>query len=112
MQIIIVLAVLILLALLIIILFINSRHKKQMDELMEIRQQFEVLNDIPVRESATDEDTRESESSQEQAVTEIIQLTEERQGAEEKEISEASAYNTGKSGKTYTKEELELLIKE
>lgn len=133
MQIIVVQAVLILIALLVLMLFINNRHKKQMDELMKIRQQIEVLNSIPVKEPVADETIRDGESaddsvceaedsevtrddaaSQEQAVTEIIQLTEEKQDAEEKEkeLSEASTYNTGKSGKVYTKEELELLIKE
>lgn len=129
MQIIIVQAVLILLALLIFILFTNNRHKKQMDELMKIRQQLEMLNNIHVREPVEDKEDEPGEqaegvisekegsteeASQEQAVTEIIQLTEEKQDAEENEkgTSEASTYNTGKSGKVYTKEELELLIKE
>lgn len=101
------------------LLFINSRHKKQMDELRRIRQQLEDLKDVPVsvREEVIAEMAEEQSPQilpQKETATKIIELTEEKQDAEEMvtETPEASTYNTGKSGKVYTKEELELLIKE
>ena len=105
------LAVPVLLILLVLVLVVNSRHKKQMAAIEEIRQQLDEMTVHPVQTEETDCDEGPVE---EQVVTEIAQLTEEKKGAgeNEEETSEASAYNTGKSGKIYTKEELELLIKE
>ncbi|MBP3385005.1 MAG: hypothetical protein J6M22_06045 [Firmicutes bacterium] len=109
--------VLILLALLVImivlLLFIGSRYKKQMASIEQINQQLTNLAAVPADEQteASVEDASEVEQT---AVDLIAAITEEKQDAREdvKEESEASAYNTGKSGKIYTKEELELLIKE
>ena len=109
--------VLILLALLVImivlLLFIGSRYKRQMASIEQINQQLTNLTAVPPDEQTG---TCEEEASAEEqtAVDLITAITEEKQdAADETECeAEASAYNTGKSGKIYTKEELELLIKE
>lgn len=117
--------ILILLSLLIVMavlmLFISRRHRKQMDELHSIKEQLENLEAVPVSapeeavEKAAEaiaEEQPAQELPQEDAAEEI-EIVDEKQDAEgEKQIPEASPYNTGKSGKVYTKEELELLIKE
>lgn len=113
----------ILIVILLIVFMIVSRndHKRQMMELSDIRHRLEELETAvpePECETVSEPDTEVTENeegiSQEQAVTEIIELTEEKQDAEEtdKKEPQASTYNIGKSGKVYTKEELELLIKE
>ena len=107
--------ILILLAMVIVMavlmLFISRKNKRQMKELEHIAQQLDDMKTVPAE---MPEEEPETEVPQETAVTEIIELTEEKQDAaiEQKCDVEASAYNTGKSGKIYTKEELELLIKE
>lgn len=110
------LAVLIVLPLLILVLFINSRHKKLMAAIRQLGEQLDEVKSYaaPVDQAVkTDEAKCAEKSVQESAVAEIVQLTEEKQDAVIKgEENAASAYNTGKSGKIYTKEELELLIKE
>jgi len=107
--------ILILLAMLIVtvilMLFISNRNKRQMKELERIVHQ---LDDMTTAPDDSPEEEPEQETPQENAVAEIIELTEEKQDAAGDRVCdvEASAYNTGKSGKVYTKEELELLIKE
>jgi len=93
----------------ILIPFINSSNKKVLNELEELRQQLEQLGNVPtpVTENkkmgpvCTEPEKQAEDSNEEEMDAEIT----------EQEIT-ASAYNTGKSGKVYTKEELELLIKE
>ena len=94
----------------VLMLFINSRHKKQMNSLMQLQEQQQDLKAVPAGAPVTGTDV----SLQKQAAAEIIELTEDKKDAESdgKPETEASAYNTGNSGKIYTKEELELLIKE
>lgn len=103
-----------LLVLAILILYINASKKQLQKEIRELKTQLEKLENIP--ETAVKvEDTVEEITENEPAV----QIAVETDKKEEKDepadtISEAGAseYNTGKSGKTYTKEELESLIKE
>ena len=100
------------LVLIVLIIYIHSRTKDMKDEIGVIRAQLEKLDNIPA-------DLRET-AGENSAV--IVPVIEEKQPGDENELTDAytdsleevkaSAYNTGKSGKIYTKEELELLIKE
>ena len=89
------------LVLVVLILHINSRSKRMLNEIAELKTQLAKLENVSV-------------------VPEQVQVVKEEPQEEpaqdaEAEITiepEASKYNTGKSGKIYTKEELELLIKE
>lgn len=86
-----------------------------MREMSELKTQLETLSAVSV---VPEKDRTETEVSIEPVQEEQIETTDnteiEKQDAEAdiKTEPEASAYNTGKSGKIYTKEELELLIKE
>lgn len=99
------------LVLAVLIIYMNSCSKRILKEIGELRAQLErpagVSDTSAVREDLAEE----------------IPLAEEKSPAEEQvkeqdapepvtEEQDASEYNTGKSGKIYTKEELEILIKE
>lgn len=104
----------ILVAVVVLLVQLNKKVKIQTDELEKTRQCLEQMEstDLP----KTDDRTKEMERQEPQVISEVLTepTIEERQDVEaEVEIQpEASTYNTGKSGKVYTKEELELLIRE
>ena len=111
--------VLILLALLVfaavMMLFVSSRHKKQMEAFTQINQQLKNLeagSGSEIREPYAEEESQDNQAAEVALIAAITE--EEKKDASEdmSEDTEASAYNTGTSGKIYTKEELELLIKE
>ena len=93
----------------ILIPFINSSNRRVLNELEELKLQLEQLSNVsaPVPEKNVEAPVRPEPEIQ----AEDIEKEEKDAEITEQEIA-ASAYNTGKSGKTYTKEELELLIKE
>ena len=95
----------------VLIVYMNSCKKRVLEEIGELRAQLEKLDngsepyavqDVPV--------TVETPPAAEVLIEE---KTEEKDTDEPADVEDdVSAYNTGKSGKIYTKEELELLIKE
>ncbi len=99
------------LTLAVLIPFINSRNKRILDEIGELKAQLEQKNILQAPENTNV--VEEPEQPEPEIQVDVIEEKEE-QDAGNTEITEpqASAYNTGKSGKIYTKEELELLIKE
>ena len=100
------------LILIVLILYIRSRTKDMKDEIGAIRTQLEKLENLPA-------DSPETAGDKSAVIVPVVEEDKPGDGIEltdackdnQKEV-EASAYNTGKSGKIYTKEELELLIKE
>ena len=99
------------LVLVVLIAYMNSRNKRVMKEIGSLRTQLEKLDnasELPVKK-AEPVKVEEPEALAEETV--LIEEEKEDAAAEITE-PEASKYNTGKSGKIYTKEELELLIKE
>ena len=100
------------LILIVLIFFVHSRTKDMKDEIATIRTQLEKLDNASVDSG---EDTGEKTAVIVPEVEEKTpELVNEEKDANTDGLNEpaASAYNTGKSGKIYTKEELELLIKE
>ena len=93
---------------------LNKKATMQIDELRKIRQylEAEALEEQPAEESAQEIPVQDvpEEPEAEQNDSVIEEMTDAPNNPQE--ASEASKYNTGKSGKIYTKEELELLIKE
>lgn len=93
----------------VLIPFVNTSNKRIMNELEELKMQLEQLSNVsaPAAEKTAEEPVRPEPE---------IQADDSKEEEKDAEITgqeiAASAYNTGKSGKTYTKEELELLIKE
>lgn len=94
----------------ILIPFINSSNKRVLNELEELKMQLEQLSNVsaPVPEKNAETPVRPEPEIQAEDNNE----KEEKDAADDVQEIAASEYNTGKSGKTYTKEELELLIKE
>lgn len=94
----------------ILIPFINSRSKRVMDELGALKTQLEQLGNVSVPAA----EKTSAEPDYPEPPVQADDDNEEEQDAEMDAAADipASPYNTGKSGKTYTKEELELLIKE
>ena len=104
-----------LLVLVVLILYINSSKKQMIKEIRELKTQLEKLERIP--ETAVKVETPVDEIAEDEPAVQIAvgedDKKEEKDGpADNMTEAGASEYNTGKSGKTYTKEELELLIKE
>ena len=104
----------------VLIFYINSRNKVVMKEIGELKTQLEKMDNVPVPQvtDAVQQTVPEQlqdvyENTEEQTETEGDGNKEEKDAVDD-QITDiaASAYNTGKSGKIYTKEELELLIKE
>ena len=105
------------LILVVVILLFNSRSKRMMKEMTNIRTQLESLeNKAPQAEQiqpAEEKAAAPAEEPEKEPEPEPEREEEIKDAPEEtQKETEASAYNTGKSGKIYTKEELELLIKE
>lgn len=111
------------LVLVILILYINSSGKKVTREIGELRTQLEKMDNLTV--TMPPAEMQHESFVQVQDVTERVEESAEQKETGPKEEKDAvkdvkekntdiaaSAYNTGKSGKIYTKEELELLIKE
>lgn len=104
-----------LLALVVLILYINASRKHVLKEIGELKAQLEKLDNVPgpvVQAEPAAETDAVSEPEEQIAVKEDEEKEEKDEPAEEMTEAGASEYNTGKSGKIYTKEELELLIKE
>ncbi len=102
------------LVLVVLILYINSSRKQVSKEIGELRTQLEQLDDVPeLKTAAAAELIEDKAPAEEIAVQESSEKIEEQDDPADT-ITEAGAseYNTGKSGKIYTKEELESLIKE
>lgn len=102
------------LALAVLILYMTSCKNRILKEISQLKAQLEKLENIPASDIP-----EKAEEPIRTVQTETETLTEENEKIEEKDAPEpetaendASTYNTGKSGKIYTKEELELLIKE
>ena len=108
------------LVLAVLIFYINSRNKKVMKEIGELKTQLEKMDNVPVshvsaaiQQDGDEQIQDELETTEEQPELKETGIVEEKDAVEEQSADvAASAYNTGKSGKIYTKEELELLIKE
>lgn len=106
------------LVLAVLIYYINSRNKVVMKEIGELKTQLEKMDNVPV--SLNQDLYQESDKNYdlEGDAEEKIEAKETGEEEEKDAVGDsitdnaASAYNTGKSGKIYTKEELELLIKE
>lgn len=108
------------LVLAVLILYMNSRNRAIMKEIGELKTQLEKMDNVP--DSRTHAAVQQEVHEQTQDMPEDVKGDSEVKGTGEKEEKDAvednitdiaaSAYNTGKSGKIYTKEELELLIKE
>jgi len=93
----------------VLIPYINSRNKRIIDEISGLKAQLEQLDALSAPENIKTE--------RKQTVPEIMEDStkeKEEQDADQDiaETVDASEYNTGQSGKIYTKEELELLIRE
>ena len=103
------------LVLVVLILHINSRSKRMLNEIAELKTQLAKLENVsvvPEQVQVVKEEPQE-EPAQEEPIQEPETEIENQDAEAEITIEpEASKYNTGKSGKIYTKEELELLIKE
>ncbi len=103
------------LILVVVILYINSSKKQLMKEIASLKTQLEKLDNVPsaaaVEQISVNEKT-EIETSEPVEVKADENKETKDEPADENAVSGASEYNTGKSGKIYTKEELELLIKE
>jgi hypothetical protein len=89
-----------------------------MKEIGELKTQLEKMDNVPVFPNQDLNQESDKDYDPEGDAEETIEAKETGE-EEEKDAavdsitdSAASAYNTGKSGKIYTKEELELLIKE
>ena len=99
------------LILVILIPYINSCSRRIMDELRDIRTQLEQLDNVSAR-------VPEKVKEEPEAPAGDVLIDNNNEKEEQDAVTEdgpevaASEYNTGKSGKIYTKEELELLIKE
>ena len=103
------------LILVVVILYINSSKKQVMKELAELKTQLEKLDNVPAvsaPESVPVSKKAEPEVTEQVPVRADENEEKKDEPAEGLKEPDASEYNTGKSGKTYTKEELELLIKE
>lgn len=102
------------LALVVLIVYTNLCKKKVLEEISQLKAQLEKMGNVSVSELPQAELVKNSTIRPEEEI-----MTENDETEEEKDALEiitmdgdASVYNTGKSGKIYTKEELELLIKE
>ena len=97
----------------VLILYINSRSKRVIKEVASLKEQLETLGNVSVvPEEVKTEAIPQAEPVQEEQIMEPDVEIETQDAEEPAADTDASAYNTGKSGKIYTKEELELLIKE
>lgn len=104
-----------LLVLVIMILYINASKKQLLKEIRELKNQLEKLDNVPgaaVKAENLAAEKAEDEPAVQIAVIADNEKKEKDEPANNVNAAGASEYNTGKSGKTYTKEELELLIKE
>lgn len=104
-----------LLVLVVMILYINASKKQMLNEIRELKTQLEKLENVPgaaVEAEPSVKIKAEDEPAVQIAVSDKIEKEEKDEPADNMTEVGASEYNTGKSGKTYTKEELELLIKE
>lgn len=109
----------ILVAVIVLLVQLNKKVKKQTDELQKTRQCLEQMEPSANQNIETFEEPTAGTCDIQQIISEESDDSDERIIEEEQDapiehgqIPEASAYNTGKSGKVYTKEELELLIRE
>lgn len=104
----------ILVAVVVLLVQLNKKVKIQTDELEKTRQCLEQMESTEIPKA--DVVAEETAQPEPQVISEVLTepIIEERQDveAEVENQPEASTYNTGKSGKVYTKEELELLIRE
>lgn len=108
------------LVLAVLIFYMNFCNKRILKELGELKDQLEKMDNVtaslePVAElqSVVEQEEEPSEKTETVLCFEEVGESEEKDAVTENDMDEtASAYNTGKSGKIYTKEELELLIKE
>ena len=96
----------------VLILVVNSRNKRVMDEIGGLKEQLEKLDNRPAASPVTAVKMEQAEEPVSEPVVGVNENEEQDAPVDEQTEPGASAYNTGKSGKIYTKEELELLIKE
>lgn len=93
---------------------LNKKATKQLDELGKIRQCLEAKAPEQQPDAKSLQEITAQVMPEEPEAEQNDSMIEEMTDAPKnpQEALEASKYNTGKSGKVYTKEELELLIKE
>jgi len=113
-----VISVAVIVAVIVLLVQINKKAKMQVVELQKTRQCLERI-ESPERNVTQSPAVTELEASPAEEITESrpdvstdVNIREQDVSEETAEKPEASPYNTGISGKIYTKEELELLIRE